>query len=236
MEIRKAGDKLQSFIQNDEGKWQQSPELKTVLGIMQDNTDKQINIEVAPSPMILGGQPAWGSGNGVYNPKTGRAFVDPMSHPTVGAHEAAHQTFMTPHATKHSFNKTYQDRINHQLNNPNNYTPEMINKGATMRMQFEAFDKPYMIEEANAQGVAQAAMDKAGISVDTGGWPDMYAYPEAHQFGGQFSKSTGGYMQGANKPGLATLTSGEGAELGAMSRSAAPAVKRQFDLGYQMIK
>ena len=46
MEIRKAGDKLQSFIKNDEGKWQQSPELKEVLGIMQDNTDKQINIEV----------------------------------------------------------------------------------------------------------------------------------------------------------------------------------------------
>jgi len=236
MEIRKAGDRLQSFIQNDEGEWQQSPELKKVLGIMQDNTDKQINIEIAPSPMMLGGQPAWGSGNGVYQPNTGRAFVDPMSHPTVGAHEAAHQTFMSPHATKHSFNKVYQDRVNHQLNNPNNYTQEMIDKGATMRMEFETRDKPFMIEEANAQGVAQAAMDKAGIPVDTSGWPDMYAYPEAYQFGGQFSRSTGRYMQGANKPGLATLTPDEGAELKAMRKSAGPAVRRQFDLGYQMIK
>ena len=100
MEIRKAGDKLQSFIQNDEGKWQQSPELKKVLGIMQDNTDKQINIEVAPSPMIVGGQPAWGSGNGVYEPDTGRAFVDPMSHPTVGAHEAAHANVYDPSRNK----------------------------------------------------------------------------------------------------------------------------------------
>ena len=108
MEIRKAGDKLQSFIQNDGGKWQQSPELKTVLGIMQDNTDKQINIEVAPSPMILGEQPAWGSGNGAYNPKTGRAFVDPMSHPTVGAQRSSTSN-VSPHATKHSFNKIYRN-------------------------------------------------------------------------------------------------------------------------------
>ena len=143
---------------------------------------------------------------------------------------------MTPLGTNYSSNKTYQDRINQQLNNPQNYTPEMIDKGATMRMEFETRDKPFMIEEANAQGVAQAAMDKAGIPVDTSGWPDMYAYPEAHRFGGQFSESTGIYTQGANKPGLATLTPGEGAELGAMRRSFSPAVKRQFGLGYQMIK
>lgn len=236
MEIRKATNRLQSFIRDNEGKWQPSPELKKVLAIMQGNTDKQINIEVAPAPMMLGGKPAWGSGNGVYQPNTGRAFVDPLSHPTVGAHEAAHQAFMTPLATKHSFDKKYQDRINQQLNNPKNFSPEMINKGATMRMEFEIWDKPYMIDEANAQGVAQAAMDKAGIPVDTSGWPDMYAYPKAYQFGGEFSKSTGRYVQGANKPGLATLTPGEAAELGAMSRSAAPAVRRQFDLGYQMIE
>ena len=77
MKIRKASDKLQSFILNNEGQWQQSPELKKVLSIMQDNADKEINIEVAPSPMMLSGQPAWGSGNGVYQPNTGRAFCRP---------------------------------------------------------------------------------------------------------------------------------------------------------------
>lgn len=236
MPIRKATDKLQSFIMNDEGRWQQSPELKKVLGIMQDNTDKKINIEMAPSVMMLNGQPAWGSGNGVYNPKTDRALIDPLANPTVGAHEAAHQAFMTPLAKKYSLDKEYQDRIDKQIYNPDNYTPEMIDKGATMRMEFETRDKPFMIEEANAQGVAQAAMDRAGIPVDTSGWRDMYAYPEAYQFGGRESKSTLGYMQGANKPGLATLTPDEGAELAAMRRSAGPAVRRQFNLGYQMIK
>ena len=236
MELRKATDKLQSFIRDNEGNWEQSPELKKVLGIMQDNTDKKINIEAAPSPMLLGGQPAWGSGNGVYNPKTNRAIVDPMSHPTVSAHEAAHQAFMTPLATKHSFNKIYQDRMNDQLNNPDNFTPEMIDKGATMRMEFEIRDKHRMIEEANAQGVAQAAMDKAGIPVDTSGWPDMYAYPEAHRFGTPISQATSRYAKGANKPGLATFTPEEGAELAAMHKSFAPAVRRQFNLGYQRIK
>ena len=236
MADRFASDRLQSFVKANDGTFEQSPELKKVLGIMQDNTDKEINIEVAPSPMMLGGKPAWGSGGGVYEPDTGRAFVDPFAHPTVGAHEAAHQTFMTPHATKHSFNKQYQDRMQAQLNNPANFTPEMIDKGATMRLEYETRDKPYLIEEANAQGVAQAAMDKAGIPVDTSGWPDMYAYPEAYKFGGQFSKSTGRYMQGANKPGLATLTADEGAEFGAIQKSAPAAVRRQFDLGYQMIK
>lgn len=231
-----AGDKLQSFVKATDGTWEQSPELKKVLSIMQDNTDKQINIEAAPSPMLLGGQPAWGSGAGVYQPEDGRAFVDPMAHPTVGAHEAAHQTFMTPLATDHSFNPEYQERVINQLHNPANYTPEMVDKGVTMRMQFETRDKPYMIEEANAQGAAQAAMDKAGIPADTSGWPDMYAYPEAHRFGGRFSKSTGDYMSGANKPGLATLTPGEAGELTSMSKSFKPAVRRQFNLGYQRIK
>ena len=49
-----AGDKLQSFVKATDGTWEQSPELKKVLSIMQDNTDKQINIEAAPSPMMLG--------------------------------------------------------------------------------------------------------------------------------------------------------------------------------------
>ena len=62
MANRFAGDRLQSFVRTNEGTWEQSPELKKVLGIMQGNTDKKINIEVAPSPMLLGGQPSWGSG------------------------------------------------------------------------------------------------------------------------------------------------------------------------------
>lgn len=237
MEKRFAGKKLTSFVQDNEGKWSQSPELKKVLGIMQENTDKQIDIEMYPSPMLVAPDtPAWGSKGGVYNPKTGRAYVDPLSHPTVGAHEAAHQAFMTPHATKDSFSKQYQERMQKQLNNPANFTPEMIDKGATMRMEYEIRDKHRLIEEANANGVATAAMNKAGLPVDDSGWGNMYAYPEAHSFGQALSQSAPVYKQGANKPGISTLTPDEAAEFGAMQRSAPTAVRRQFDIGYGMIK
>ena len=112
----------------------------------------------------------------------------------------------------------------------------MVDKGATMRFGYEAVDKPRLIEEANAQGVAQAAMDKAGIPVNTSGWKDMYAYPEAHSFAKQFSNSTPMYKDSFNKPGLATLTPAEAKEFNTISRSASPAVRRQFDLGYQRIE
>ena len=237
MEQRPAGKKLTSFIQDDQGKWSQSPELQKALGILQQNTDKKVKVEMYPSPMMAGpDNPAWGSGNGVYQPNTGRAFVDPLAHPTVAVHEGAHQTMMSQHATDHSFNPKYQARAFGQLMDPGNATDKMINKGATLRMGYETLDKPFMIEEANAQGITQGVMDKAGIPVDTSGWPDMYAYPEAYQFGGPFSKSTPAYQQSFNKPGIATFTEGEAGEIGRIRKSAPIAVRRQFQKGYESIK
>ena len=237
MNPRPAGKALQSFIKTNTGGWQQSPELKKVLGIMQDNTTNKINIEMAPSPMMLSGQPAWGSGGGVFQTKTGRAFVDPFSHPTVGAHEAAHQAF--PSKLDAQFRDSESDlykRMSQQFNNNDNFTPAMVNKGASMRLLYELLDKPFMIEEANAQGVAQAAMDKAGIPTDTSGWTDMYEYPEAYSFGKQFSKAAPGYKKVFNKPTRDSLTASEINEFENIFKSTSPAVRRQFDLGYQRIK
>lgn len=237
MNPRPAGNALQSFIKTNTGGWQQSPELKKVLGIMQDNTSTKINIEAAPSPMMLGGQPAWGSGGGVFNTKTGRAFVDPFSHPTVGAHEAAHQAF--PSELDAQFRNRESDlykRMSQQFHNNENFTPAMVNKGASMRMMYELMDKPFLIEEANAQGVAQAAMDKAGISADTSGWADMYEYPEAYSFGKQFSKAAPAYSNIFEKPTRDSLVTPEINELESIHRGSFPAVRRQYDLGYQRIK
>ena len=105
-----------------------------------------------------------------------------------------------------------------------------------MRMEYEARDKYRLIEEANAQGVATAAMNKAGLPVDTSGWSNMYEYPEAHAFGNSLSQGSKSYKSGANKPGIATLTPDEGAEFGRIRRSAPVAVRRQFDIGYGMIE
>lgn len=237
MDPRPAGERLQSFIRTNTGGWQQSPELKKVLGIMQDNTSNKINIEMAPSPMMFGNQPAWGSGGGVFTPSTNRAFVDPFSHPTVGAHEAAHQAF--PSALDAQFRNKESDlykRMEQQFYNKDNFTPDMINKGASMRAMYELMDKPFMIEEANAQGVAQAAMDKAGIPVNTSGWQNMFAYPESYSFGKQFSKAAPTYSKFFDKPTRASLTTPEINELEAIHKGSFPAVRRQFNLGYQQIK
>ena len=237
MAERKAMDRLQSFVRTNDGEWVQSPETKRVLDIMQANTSVPINIEVAPSPMMFSsGKPAWGSGEGVFKPNTGRAFIDPFAHPTVAAHEAAHQAFMSDLGQQYTYDDEYVERLNKQLADPKNYSSEMIDKGATMRLGYEAYDKPFLIEEANAQGVAQAAMDRAGIPVITSGWDDMYEYPEAYTFGGPFSEAVRMYKEGANRPGFATLTPAEAAELGAIQRASSPAVRRQFDLGYQRIQ
>ena len=60
---------------------------------------------------------------------------------------------MTDLATNRSFNDDYQNRMDSQLNNDANYSPKMIDKGATMRLEYETKDKPFLIEEANAQGL-----------------------------------------------------------------------------------
>lgn len=237
MKQRPAGEKITSFIHQDDGSWKQSPELQKALGILQQNTDKKVNIEMYPSPMMAGpNTPAWGSGSGVYQPDSGRAFVDPFAHPTVSVHEGAHQTLMTDFATNHSFNSDYKNRVSGELSNTKNSSPKMIDKGATMRMQYEMMDKPFLIEEANAQGVTQAVMDKVGIPVDTSGWANMQEYPEAYQFGKAFSKATPAYMSGMNKPGISTLTPDEAAEFGRIQKSAPIAVRRQFQKGYDLIK
>ena len=231
MPIRFAGDKIQNFNQNPDGSWSQSPELKNVLGIMQEKTDVPLNIEIAPSPMMMGDTPAWGSDGGVYitgGPNDGKAFVDPLSDITVGAHEAAHQGFMTDWYKSPALQQKREEFVS----NPNNFTEDMVNKGATLRAAHELYDKPVMLEEANAQGIATGAMEKAGYPVNTSGWDDMYQYPAAHRFGYPFSKSSPAYTNDFNKSGIATFTRGEGNELTSIEKSHMNAIKRQFNDGY----
>ena len=103
--------------------------MKKVIGIIQEHTDVPLKIEPFRSPEMFGSQPAWGSGGGVLHTKgenAGKAFVDPFSHPTVAAHEAAHQGFMTDLATSEVGIKKRKELIN----NPDNFTDAMVDKGA----------------------------------------------------------------------------------------------------------
>ena len=172
MPTRKAMDRLTNFVMNEDGKLEATPEMIKVIGIMQKHTDVPLRIQPYNSVEAQEGIPRWGSGTGHARPG-GEAFVDPFSHPTVAAHEAAHQGFTSDLVLSGAADKKRAEFFA----DDKNFTDEMLDKGATMRASFETGNKARMLEEANAQGVAQRAMDLAGIEADTSGWADMKAYP-----------------------------------------------------------
>lgn len=226
MSERKAMDRLTNFVLNEDGKLTATPEMVKVIGIMQEHTDVPLNIQPYNSVQAENGIPLWGSSTGHARPG-GEAFVDPFSHPTVAAHEAAHQGFTTDLVLSGAADSKRRELFE----NADNFSKGMHDKGATMRALFETGTKARMLEEAHAQGVAQRAIDLAGLEVDTSGWQDMKAYPLEHRFGGRFNPETSLYKQNV-KPSIKDFTEGEFSEFDRMQRSAVPAVNRQFDRGY----
>ena len=227
-----AGKFLPAFTRNTDGSFVPTPEWQKVSAIMQRNTDTPINIQPAPSVLAgIDGGGIWGTGGGVHRPAFGDAYVDPVSGSvTTAAHEAAHQAFGSrlindPAARK----KGYESLMT-------NFTPKMVADGTAMRVGYEAFSKPILLEEANAQGVAAAAMNAAGMQPSLNGWSNMLAYPSEYRFGGSYDKAAPAYKQAFNKPGLGTLLPGEIDTLDTMGRSYLPAIQRQYQRGYGRIQ
>ena len=214
-----------------DGSFEATPEWQKVSAIMQRNTDIPINIQPAPSVIARDGVGMWGTGGGVYRPAFGDAYVDPISGSvTTAAHEAAHQAFGSrlindPAARK----KGYEGLMT-------TFTPEMIADGTALRVGYEAKSKPIMLEEANAQGVAAAAMNAAGMQPSKGGWPNMLSYPGEYRFGGYFDRAAPMYKLGFNKPGLGTLLPGEMDTFDTIQKSYLPAMQRQYQRGYGRIQ
>ena len=190
-----AGKFFPAFEQVD-GVYVQTPETEKVLGIMQENTDIPINVQVAPSVLTgIDGSGMWGTGGGVYDPLTGGTYVDPLKGSvTVAAHEAAHQAFPSELISDEKARAKGMESLNMD------FPQKLIDDGTAMRVGYEALSKPIMLEEANAQGVAVGALNKAGLPVDTSGFPDMLAYPAEYTFGGYFDKAAPLYKKGFNKP------------------------------------
>ena len=212
--------------------FQPTSEWQKVSTIMQRNTDTPINVQPAPSILTgLDGRGIWGTGGGIYRPRVGDAYVDPIfGSVTTAAHEAAHQAF----GSRLINDPTAQKKSKESL--MTNFTPEMIADGTAMRVGYEAKSKPIMLEEANAQGVAAAAMRKAGMKPSKSGWPNMLSYPGEYRFGGSFDKTAPMYQQGFNKPGLATFLPGEMDTFDTVQKSYLPAIERQYTQGYERIK
>ena len=202
-----------------------------VQAVMQRNTDTPINVQAAPSVLLdVNGMGMWGSGGGVYFPDTGQSYVDPIrGSVTVAAHEAAHQAFPSSlihdqTARQKAFNDLYSVSL------------DQASDGTAMRVGYEALSKPLMLEEANAQGVASAAMNAVGLKPDTSGWQDMLSYPGEYRFGGRYDRAAPMYSKGFNKPGIATFLPGELNTYDTISRSSPYAIQRQFTKGYKRIK
>lgn len=225
--------KFRPVFTRKNGSWQPTQQWKDVQAIMQRNTDIPINVQAAPSVLTgITGQGIWGTGGGVYRPDFGDAYVDPIQGSvTTAAHEAAHQAF--PSQLINDPIAKAKNLENLQLDYEKN---NLINDGTALRVGYEAFSKPIMLEEANAQGVATAAMNAVGLQPDPKGWPNMYAYPGQYRFGGMFDRAMPIYKQAFNKPGLATLVPGEIKAVDVIKESYMPAIQRQFQKGYQGIQ
>jgi hypothetical protein len=64
----------------------------------------------------------------------------------------------------------------------------------------------------------------------------MLSYPGEYRFGGRYDKAAPLYQKAFNKPGVATLMTGELDTLQTMRKSYPYALQRQFESGYGMIR
>jgi hypothetical protein len=202
-----------------------------VQAVMQRNTNIPINVQAAPSVLAdITGMGMWGSGGGIHFPDTGQTYVDPISGSvTVAAHEAAHQAF--PSSLIHD--QTAQQK---GFNDLYSVGRDQVADGTAMRVGYEALSKPIMLEEANAQGVATAAMNAIGLKPDTNGWQNMLSYPSEYRFGGRYDRAAPLYKESFNKPGIATFLPGELNTFNTILKSSPYAMQRQFNKGYGRIK
>ena len=240
---RMAMDGLRAFDRAADGSWKQTPETKKVLDIVRQAGGKDFKIEAAPS-VITGadGMGIWGTGGGVHYPDGSGTFVDPVKgNVSTAAHEAAHASFPTELVSAENQAQAFE-----KLN-----TMNAAPLGNQARAVYETMSKPIMLEEANAQGVAAGAMNKAGFQFNTNGWQghdmretglsdDVPAAWHIQDSIDMVDTLTGGEkayesVQGIGENGR-DYTAGERQSLDRTRQSHLPAMKRQFQKGYDLIK
>ncbi len=238
--------RMAAFQRTPDGYWKQTPEAEKVLGIIKSSGGSPFKIEPAPSPMAgLNGEPMWGSGGGVHMPDTGRTFVDPINGSvSVAAHEAGHAAFHTALDSEDHYQNSFSKLVNHT---------KSASPGNRLRAVYETLSKPQMLEEANAQGVARAAIDKAGYQWENNGWKGLpmeitglsddirpeLAYPGEYRFGGRHdegAKFYGNVEQIGPGPVLRSYLQDERDTIDATRKSLVPAMERQYQKGYNLIK
>ena len=186
-------------------------------------------LEVVPynSVEAQGGVPMWGSGGGHYNANVdpNKVYVDPIqgdSH--VVAHEIGHA--VAPSEIRRHQGSSYEEmdkKYNPETNSQHPvHAPDK--SGARVRADYEMLAKPVMIEEASAQGFAVGLQRRAGPTNND--YNSMYDYPKSFHDRGA---NTYERMQARGRE----LTDSENNEIDAINRSHMPAIKREYDKGYE---
>nr|BDD47486.1 hypothetical protein 60 [Pelagibacteraceae bacterium] len=242
MPYRKAGEMLRAFDMQSDGSWKQTPETKKALDLVRSAGGRDFEIEAAPSVLANDGVGMWGTGGGVYYPGTDKAYVDPIKGTvTTAVHEAAHASFPTKLVDKEQQKAAYE-KLNKSFATA---TP-----GNNLRAVYETISKPIMLEEANAQGVAKAVMDKTGLTYNNSGWkgvpmektglsddirPEL-SYPGEYRFGGKYDRGGKVYAEVTGLDQGRELMQEERDAIQMTRNSLVPAMERQFQKGYNLIK
>jgi len=181
-------------------------------------TGKDLNLQPANSVMANEGVPLWGGGGGFapWNEKN-VGYVDPlMGNAHVVAHEGAHALMGSPAMQRGALQGNF---LMDPLKVPRD-------TGQRFRYVHETLAKPWMEEEANAQGIAYGILNKLGIPNEEA-WETPTAYPKTF-----LDKGAGTYT----KTEIGPPSPDERREMNVILRSADPFLQRMFNRGYNLVK
>lgn len=192
-----------------------SPGARQVLDLFNRQRQVPLTIKPAASVEAFNGQGMWGTGGGyVRADDRGTVVVDPIAAQTsTVAHEAAHATFPTAALEASVERKQGIDPLG---------IPRA--QGARLRYIHNTMASPVVGEEAHAQGVANAVMDKVGTPFDTLGWPDARAYPASY-----VTKGLDAYADAEMGP----MSPAENSEAKRIMRASGPYIDRMYGAGYK---
>lgn len=182
-----------------------------VLDAFSSGSGKSLSLIPAASVEAQDGVGMWGSGGGYFDPtRPDRIVADPMGPVSTVAHESAHALHATP-AMKANASRAVD--------------PLLVDRDSGARLRY--IHNGYSVtagEEANAQGMAKAAMDQLGLPFDDLGWGDARNYPASYMTKGM--DIYGNVERGPSSPG-------EIDESRRIVRGMGPYINRMYQQGYR---
>ena len=218
------------------GTWLPTEDTTRIKNLAAELSGQDVNVRPAYSVEMSGfGRPMWGTGSGFYDPSTGQTVVDPIKGRThVIAHEIGHSNFPSALAQDVDKKGTFGlsvNPFNRKLAGNWVMHPNLVPRdtGARARYLHESINKPRIVEEAHAQGIANGLLNRLGIKGDD---PNPLTYPGEYGIGGKYDgliwhTQPGGLID-ANLPG-------SWEEWNTQTRSLNPLMQRVYKNAYNKI-